>query len=551
MKPVRRFWYRLLAPLRRSGREELAAELETHLHLLIEDNMRSGMSPDAARRAAILKLGRAESITESYQDQRVMPLLGTVPRDLRFALRRLMREPSFTGVCVLTLSLAIAANTAIFSAVNAALIRPLPYPDADRLVQVWETNPQAERWGDWASYPDFEDWSRESRAFEGMALYRFGLLRMTHSDYPEMLVGVRASPSLFAVLRVDPMLGRPFLAEEGRPGPTDVVLLSYGLWQRQFGSDPAIIGRSIPLDGRNHLVVGVMPAGFDYPANLQRSAKAPDVWIPLVPDAARGSHNCRVIGRMKSGHTIAQAQSDMERVMRIVAAIDPGHRGRGAAVAGLQQHTVTAVRPALLLLMGAIVLVLLIACANVAGLLLARGATRQREVALRLALGATPWRVMQQGLIEGIVLALAGAAAGLLVALAGIRLLVELAPALPLVKEATLDARVLAFTILTALATGVTFGLAPTLQALKVQANDVLKEGGTRQAGGARLSAMRTALTVGEVALALVLLIGAALFARSFANVRSVEAGFDPNNVLTALPTAAFGEGGPQFATDY
>ena len=538
MKPVRRFWYRLLAPLRRSGREELAAELETHLDLLVKDNMRSGMSADAARRAAILKLGRAESIAESYQDQRVMPLLDTVPRDLRFALRRLRREPSFTGVCVLTLALAIGANTAIFSAVNAALIRPLPYPDADRLVQVWETNPQAERWGDWASYPDFEDWSRESRAFEGMALYRFGRLRMTHGEYPEMLVGVRASPSLFSVLRVDPMLGRAFLAEEGRPGQTDVVVLSYGLWQRQFGSDPAIIGRSVPLDGRNHLVVGVMPPGFDYPTNLQPRAKPPDVWIPIVPDAARGSHNYRVVGRLKTGHTIAQAQSDMERVIRIVAVVDPGHRGRGAAVAGLQQHTVTAVRPALLLLMGAIVLVLLIACANVSGLLLARGATRQREVALRLALGAAPWRVMQQGLIEGIVLALVGAAAGLLVAVAGIRLLVELAPALPLVKEATLDARVLAFTILTALATGVTFGLAPTLQALKVQANDVLKEGGARQAGGARLSALGTALTVGEVALALVLLIGAALFARSFANVRSVEAGFDPNNVLTAFLAA-------------
>ena len=538
VKHVRRFWARLTGTVRRRDRQELTAELESHLELLIEDNVRLGMSPEAARRAATLKLGRAESIAESWHDQRVLPLLDTVPRDLRFAVRRLVREPSLAGVCVLTLALAIGANTAIFSAVNAALIRPLPYPDADRLVQVWETNPQAERWGDWASYPDFEDWSRESRAFEGLALYRYGRLRMTHGEYPEMLVGVRVSPSLFSVLRVDPMLGRPFLAEEGRPGQTDVVVLSYGLWQRQFGSDPAIIGRSIPLDGRNHLVVGVMPPGFDYPTNLQPTAKPPDVWIPVVPDAARGSHNYRVVGRLKAGHTIAQAQSDMERVMRIVADVDPGHRGRGAAVAGLQQHTVTAVRPSLLLLMGAIVLVLLIACANVAGLLLARGATRQREVALRLALGAAPWRMVQQGLIEGIVLALVGAAAGLLVALAGIRLLVDLAPALPLVKEASLDARVLAFTIVTALATGVTFGVVPTLQALKVQANDVLKEGGDRQAGGTRLSAMRTALTVGEVALALVLLIGAALFARSFANVRSVEAGFDPDDVLTAFLAA-------------
>ena len=390
------------------GREDFTAELETHLELLTEDNVRRGLSPAEARREAILRLGGTESIAESWHDQRVLPLLDTVPRDLRFAVRRLIREPSLAVVCVLTLALAIGANTAIFSAVNAALIRPLPYPAADRLVQVWETNPQAERWGDWASYPDFEDWSREARAFDGLALYRNARLRLTHGEYPEMLVAVRVSPSLFSVLRVDPMLGRPFLAEEGRPGQTDVAILSYGLWQRLFGSDPTIIGQSIPLDGRNHVVVGVMPPRFDFPTNLQPSARPPDVWIPVVPDTARGSHNYRVVGRLKADQTIAQARTDMERVMRIVADLDPGHRGRGAAVAGLQQHTVTAVRPSLLLLMGAVVLVLLISCANVSGLLLARGATRQREVALRLALGAASSRVLQQAVIEGLVLAWSG-----------------------------------------------------------------------------------------------------------------------------------------------
>jgi putative ABC transport system permease protein len=538
MKQVRRFLSRLLAPISRRDRDELTTELETHLELLTEENVRRGLSPSEARRAAILRLGGRASIAESWHDQRALPLLDTVPRDLRYAVRRLLHEPSFTAVCVVTLALAIGANTAIFSAVNAALIRPLPYPAADRLVQVWETNPQAERWGDWASYPDFDDWSRETRAFDGLALYRSARLRLTHGEYPDMLTAVRVSPSLFPVLRVDPILGRPFLAEEGRPGQTDVAVLSYGLWQRQFGSDAAIIGQSIPLDGRNYVVVGVMPPRFDFPANLQRSARPPDVWIPIVPDTARGSHNYRVIGRLKADQTIDQAGTDMERVMRIVADLDPGHRGRGAAVVGLQNHTVTAVRSSLLLLMGAVVLVLLISCANVSGLLLARGATRQREVALRLALGAPSSRVLQQALIEGIVLASVGTAAGLLVAHAGIRALVDLAPALPLVKEASLDLPVLTFTIVTALATGIVFGIVPTLQALRVHANDVLKEGGTRQAGGARISAIRTVLTIGEVALALVLLIGGALFLRSFANARGVEPGFNPTGVVTGFLAA-------------
>jgi putative ABC transport system permease protein len=527
---------------RRRLDDEARREFDAHLELLADRYVRGGMTPERARKAARRQFGNPTLVREDVYRMNGLAPLDRLAQDLRYAGRQLCHNPIFTAVVVATLALAIGANTAIFSAVNAVLIRPLPYPDAERLVQVWETNPQAERWGEWASYPDFEDWSRESRAFEGLALYRYGRLRMTHGEYPEMLNGVRVAPSLFSVLRVKPMLGRSFLAEEDRPGATAAALLSYGLWQRHFGSDPTVVGRSISLDGRSHLVVGVMPPGFDFPTNLQPTAKPPDVWIPVVPDASRGSHNYRVVGRLKGDQTIAQAQSDMERVMRIVADVDPGHRGRGAAVAGLQQHAVTAVRPSLLLLMGAIVLVLVIACANVAGLLLARGATRQREVALRLALGAAPWRIAQQGLIEGIVLAVIGAAAGLLVAVAGVRLLVEFSPALPLVKEASLDARVLAFTIVTAFATGIAFGILPTLQALKVQANDVLKEEGGRYAGSPRLTAMRTALTVAEVALALVLLVGAALFARSFVNVRGVEAGFNPRGVITAFLAAPPGD---------
>jgi putative ABC transport system permease protein len=540
VKLLLRCWNRLRGSLRPGDRDgELEAEIESHIRLQTDDNRRLGMSPDDARRAAVLKFGSVASARERWHDQRVLPLLDTVPRDLRFALRGLAKEPGFTVVSVLTLALAIGANTAIFSVVNAALMRPLPYPDANQLVQVWETNPQANRWGDWASYPDFEDWRRENGVFEGMALFRLGLLRLTYGEYPEMLVGVRVSPELFSVLRANPMLGRTFLGEESRAGRTDVVVLSYGAWQRQFGSDPAVVGRTIPLDGRSHLVVGVMPPGFDFPTNLRPAAKSPDVWIPATRDHARGSHNYRVIARLKADRTIGQAQTEMDRVMRLVADLDPGHQGRGAAVAGLQQHAVTAVRPALLLLMGAILLVLLIACANVASLLLARGASRQKEIALRLALGATPTRVLQQGLTESLALALIGAGLGLLVAFGGIRVLVEFAPALPLVKNASIDSRVFIFTILAALATGVAFGLVPTLQAIKVQANDVLKETGTRQAGSAGRSRIRTVLTVAEVALALVLMIGAGLFVRSFVHLRNVDVGFDTEKLLTAFLSAS------------
>jgi len=539
VKLLLRFWSRLRGSLRPGDRDdELKAEIESHIQLQTEDNRRLGMPAAAARRAAVLKFGSVESARERWHDHRALPLLDTVRRDLRFALRGLVKEPGFASVCVLTLALAIGGNTAIFSVVNTALIQPLPYPDSNQLVQVWETNPQANRWGDWASYPDFQDWNRENGVFEGMALFRYGRLRLTHGEYPEMLVGVRVSPGLFSVLRANPMLGRAFLDEEGRAGRNDVVVLSYGLWQRQFGSDPAVVGRTVPLDGRSHLVVGVMPPGFDFPTNLQPTARPPDVWIPATPDLARGSHNYRVIARLKADRTIAQAQTEMDRMMRLVAELDPGHRGRGGAVAGLQQHTVTGVRPALLLLMGAILLVLVIACANVASLLLARGASRQKEIALRLALGAAPTRVLQQGLTESLVLALIGAGLGLLVAFGGIRILVEFAPALPLVKDASIDARVLAFTVLTALATGVAFGLVPTLQAIKVQANDVLKETGTRQAGSAGRSRIRTVLTVVEVALALVLMIGAGLFVRSFAHLRNVDVGFDPGKLVTAFLSA-------------
>ena len=535
MKLLRRFWHRLretLGGARHDG--EFADEIEAHLQMQTEDNLRLGMSPEAARRAAALKFGSVESTRGSWRDQRVLPVLESIPGDVRFAVRGLLREPGFAGVCVLTLALAIGASSAIFSVVNAALIRPLPYPDADRLVQVWETNPRANRWSDWASYPDFADWRRENRVFEAIAAFRYGRFRLTDGEYPEMLVGLRVSPELFSVLRVSPVLGRPFLRDEGNEGGGDVAILSHGLWQRTFDSDAAVVGTTILLDGRNHLVVGVLPPGLSFPANMQAGARVPDVWIPLRGDLARGSHNYRVIARLKPDLTVQQARTDMDRLAQFVAHVDPGHRGRGATAAGLQEHTVTTVRPALLVLVGAIALVLVIACTNVASLLLARGLARQKETALRLALGARPVRLLQQSLTESVVLGLIGGAAGLLVAFAGVRFLIDLGPAVPLVKEAGIDLRVLGFTFLTALVTGVAFGVIPTLQALRVQAHDALKERSVGQGGSVGRVRMRAVLSVAEIALALMLLIGAGLLVRSFIQLRSVDVGFDAERLLTA-----------------
>ncbi len=323
MKLLRRFWHRLretLTGARHDG--EFADEIEAHLQMQAEDNLRLGMSPEAARRAAALKFGSVESARGSWRDQRVLPVLESIPGDVRFAVRGLIREPGFAGVCVLTLALAIGASSAIFSVVNAALIRPLPYPDADRLVQVWETNPRANRWSDWASYPDFADWRRENRVFEAIAAFRYGRFRLTDGEYPEMLVGLRVSPELFSVLGVSPVLGRPFLRDEGNEGGGDVAILSHGLWQRTFDSDAAVVGTTILLDGRNHLVVGVLPPGFSFPANMQAGARVPDVWIPLRGDHARGSHNYRVIARLKPDRTVQHARTDMDRLAQVVAHVD-------------------------------------------------------------------------------------------------------------------------------------------------------------------------------------------------------------------------------------
>jgi len=457
-------------------------------------------------------------------------------QDLRYAIRIMRKSPGFIAVAVLSLALGIGANSAIFSVVNTVLLRPLPYPGSDRLVQVWETNPRANRWGQGVSYPDVLDWREQNEVFEDVAAFRVWACNITGGDYPEVVPGLLVTSNLFSFLRATPMLGRAFLPEEDQSGRSGVVILRYGLWQRWFGADPGVLGQTVMIEGQNHTVIGIMPPGFDFPASIQ-GGTGPDLWMPLGahPDREdRARHNFRVVARRKTGVTVERAQANMDSIVHGIGLRDPGHRGRGARVAGLQWNATSEARPSLLILLAAIGLVLLIACANVANLQLARATGRQRETAIRQALGANRRRLISQLLTESMLLALMGGAAGLLLAVWGVEVLVRLGPNIPRLQETRVDLTVAGFTLLVSLATGILFGVAPAFQGSRIDLTEALKEAGARSTAGSSHARTRSLLVVAEVALALVVLIGAGLLMRSFLALESVDPGFNPQNVLTA-----------------
>jgi putative ABC transport system permease protein len=539
---IRQLLFRLCTLFRRSRLEgDMSRELRFHLERQIEDNVRAGMSLQDARYAALRAFGGMEQVKEECRDTQGLRLIEQLWQDLRHAARLLRKSPGFASVAVVTLALGIGANTAIFSVVHSVLLRPLPYQDSDRLVKIWETNPRANRWGQWVSYPDFRDWRQQNQVFEDVAGFRSWGWKITGGDHPEVLRGLFVTSNLFSLLGVQPMLGRSLLPEEDQPGHDPVVILSYGLWQRRFGSDPGLVGQTVKLDGQDHTVIGIMPPGFEFPLDIFETLQAPDVWIPFGAHPERqdrGSHNFRVVARLKPGVTIEQAQANMESIVRGIGQQYPGHRGRSATVAGLQRNATREVRPALLLLLAAIGLVLLIACANVANLQLARATARQRESAIRQALGAGRRRLIRQLLTESVLLALLGGAAGLLLAFWGVQFLVKLSPAIPRLQETTIDVRVLGFTLLLSLATGILFGLAPAFQGSRIDLNEALKESGTRSTAGSSRARTRSLLVIVEIALALMVLIGAGLLIRSFLLLQSVDPGFNPHNVLTAFISA-------------
>jgi putative ABC transport system permease protein len=456
-------------------------------------------------------------------------------QDFQYGFRVLLKSPGFAAAAILVLALGIGANTAIFSVVNAVLLRPLPFQDSERLVQIWHVPPQRSFPGMTrfaASAANYVDWQNQNHVFEQMAIYSFSSLNLASGDQPEALQGAAVSPDFFSALRSRPLLGRTFVPEEDQPGHGHVVILSHALWKNDFAANPNIVGQNVTFDGQTYTVVGVMDSKFRFPDWAQ-------FWTPLAwtdqQRAVRGEHHYMVIGRLKPGVPLLQAQAEMNTISsRLEQQYPEDDKGWGAIVISLREQMVGEVRLALLVLLGAVAFVLLIACANVANLTLAKTFARRKEIAIRAALGASRGRVLQQVLAETVLLSLAGGLVGLLLANAGTTVITKfLSDSLPRSTEISLDVWVLAFALVVSLLTGIAAGLAPAFRLTKTDLNAALKQGLGRtdsDPGGGRI---RSLLVVSEVALSIVLLIGAGLMIRSLWLLHSTNPGFDPANVIT------------------
>ena len=458
----------------------------------------------------------------------------TLLRDVHYGIRSLLKRPGFTAIAVITLALGIGANTAIFSLVNAVLIRPLPFAEPDRLVWMWGN---IRNGGNRASVSplDFLDYRAQTTTFEEFAAFIGGPLplNLTGSGEPERLSAAAVTGNYFQALGVKPAFGRTFLLENEKPGSDQVTVLSYALWQKRFGGDPAILNQTVTLDGRSFAILGVMPQDFSFP-------QSSELWIPLNFDIAPGmkqrkAHFLRPVGRLKAGVTLAQAQADTDAVARRLEEQYPEtNKNWNLRLVSLREQLVGNTRPTLFILFGAVGFVLLIACANVANLLLVRAAGRQKEIALRTALGAGRFRIVRQMITESVLLALVGGALGTLLAVWGVELLVTLsAGSIPPTAHVSIDASVLGFTLLISLLTGVLFGLAPALRTLKLNLSESLKEGGRSGSEGGQRNRTRSVLVVFESAVAVVLLIGAGLLVRSLIQLQNTSPGFDAHNVLS------------------
>lgn len=548
MNPLRNLWARL-REWRRPGEVEsdLTAELQSHLDFLIDDHLRRGLSPADARRAAQVELGGLEQARALTRDARGFRVADALATDVRMSIRHLWRTPGFTVAALLILALGIGANTAIFSVVDAVMLRPLPYDEPDRLVAVWETMSEGLSAPGVAAQPaasqriavapaNLADYAARVRSLASMAAYTTTGVILTGAGPAERLQGEQVTANYFSTLGVSPALGRAFAPDENTAGRGRVVIISHALWQRRFGGAPDVIGQTMRLD-ETHEIIGVMPAGFE--ALSQPTAiEAFSIWLPIVLDpqsaSNRKEHIVQVVARLAPGATVAAASQELAAVSEAMAREFPDIGSARGALAPLRADQVSDVRTMLMVLLAAVGLVLLVACVNVAGLLLVRAMGRRREMAVRFALGASRNRVVLEQVVQSLVLAAAGGAAGVLLGWATTRGLVAIAPAsLPHIQDAGLDGRVLAFTVVTVIFTGLVFGAWPALQAARVDPVDALKDG-DRSVAGAWVVRRRGALLVGEVALSAVLLVGAILMIRSLMALERVDLGFNPKNVLAA-----------------
>jgi len=536
IRRLRGWLMRLFGLFDRGRRErEFAEELESHLALHIEDNLRAGMSPEEARRRAFIKLGGVTQTTELHREQRGLPMLETLLQDLRFGARMLRKNPGFSFIAILTLALGIGANTAIFSLVNAVLLRPLPYASPEQLLMLRERLAGRDLP---VSYLNFTDWREQNSVFESLAAVRQReSFNFIGAGEPERLQGRLVSANFLATLGVRPFVGRDFLAADDRSGAGATVILSYAFWQRRFGAAASVIGQSITLNQASFTVIGVTPPDFQFGAEA-------DVTVPLGLSAARfrlrgKDPGLLAVARLKSNVSLAQAEAEMQTITtRLAQQYPDSNAGRSVRMEALRESLIGNARLPLLLLFGAVGLVLLIACANVANLLLVRATARGKELAIRAALGASRRRLMRQLLTESLLLAAAGGAAGLLLAFWGTSFIVAqlqplLATGIPRLREAGVDLPALGFTLAASLLTGVLCGLAPALQFPQQSLSGALKEN-ERGTSGHR-SRLRSGLVVAEVALTLTLLLGAGLLIRSFQRLLQVDPGYDARGLLTML----------------
>jgi predicted permease len=517
---------------------EFEHELDDHLAMLTEENLSRGMAPEKAKRAARIRLGGQTQLKETNRELHGLPFLETFLRDTRFALRMLRKNPGFTAVAVLTLALGIGANTAIFSVVYAVLLKPLPFANPDQLFTAFQANTQQGIAETGCSYPNFEEWRAQNHVFSELAGIVAHQLTLTGRGEPSVVNTSVVTPELFTLLDVKPLMGRVFFPQDGKQGAAPVVLISEDLWRGRFGRDPGIIGTSIDLDKRPFTVIGILPAAFRTPFFNNKQ----EVWIPLVQDPVfsafmpqRGVHLLPALVRLKAGVSVVQAEAEMDAISgRLAAEFPAENSGWTVRLVPLQKEIVGDVRTELLVLLGAVGLVLLIACANIANLLLSRATSRSKEIAVRTTLGAGRVRIIRQLLSETAVLGLLGGTVGIALAYWGVKALSSLLPSsLPQMNPIRVDYFVLGFALLLSAIASVAFGLVPAMFAANADIQNTLREG-ARSGESRNRRRARSFLAIAEISLAMVLLVTAGLLLRSFARLTSVGPGFDSQHLIKA-----------------